>query len=109
MFMQKVFGKLFETPVDILTCMGYTIHVAGCGSVWLERLVWDQEAAGSNPVTPMVKPLKNQGFLFLCCISCCIVLKNVYWQWRSFPFPYRLKRACKLFLIHHQFAIHHAA
>ena len=25
---------------------------AGCGSVWLERLVWDQEAAGSNPVTP---------------------------------------------------------
>ena len=25
---------------------------SGCGSVWLERLVWDQEAAGSNPVTP---------------------------------------------------------
>ena len=25
---------------------------AGCGSAWLERLVWDQEAAGSNPVTP---------------------------------------------------------
>ena len=24
----------------------------GCGSVWLERLVWDQEVAGSNPVTP---------------------------------------------------------
>ncbi len=54
MFMQKVFGKLFETVVDILTCMGYTIHVAGCGSVWLERLVWDQEAAGSNPVTPII-------------------------------------------------------
>ena len=28
------------------------IGTAGCGSVWLERLVWDQEAAGSNPVTP---------------------------------------------------------
>ncbi len=27
---------------------------AGCGSVWLERLVWDQEVAGSNPVTPIV-------------------------------------------------------
>ncbi len=25
----------------------------GCGSVWLERLVWDQEVAGSNPVTPI--------------------------------------------------------
>ena len=26
----------------------------GCGSAWLERLVWDQEVAGSNPVTPTV-------------------------------------------------------
>ena len=27
---------------------------SGCGSAWLERLVWDQEAAGSNPVTPIL-------------------------------------------------------
>lgn len=26
--------------------------LTGCGSAWLERLVWDQEVAGSNPVTP---------------------------------------------------------
>ena len=26
-----------------------------CGSVWLERLVWDQEVAGSNPVTPILR------------------------------------------------------
>ena len=26
--------------------------IAGCSSAWLERLVWDQKAAGSNPVTP---------------------------------------------------------
>ena len=29
------------------------ILFSGCGSVWLERLVWDQEVAGSNPVTPI--------------------------------------------------------
>jgi hypothetical protein len=27
-------------------------YAAGCGSAWLERLVRDQEVAGSNPVTP---------------------------------------------------------
>ena len=30
---------------------------AGCGSVWLERLIWVQEAAGSSPVTPTMKIL----------------------------------------------------
>ena len=29
------------------------INTSGCGSVWLECLIWDQEAAGSNPVTPI--------------------------------------------------------
>ena len=28
-------------------------YPSGCGSAWLERLVWDQEVAGSNPVTPI--------------------------------------------------------
>ena len=27
-------------------------ELPGCGSAWLERLIWDQEVAGSNPVTP---------------------------------------------------------
>ena len=27
---------------------------SGCGSAWLERLIWDQEVAGSNPVTPTI-------------------------------------------------------
>ena len=33
----------------------------GCGSVWLEYLVWDQGVAGSNPVTPIYL-LKNKIF-----------------------------------------------
>ncbi len=37
---------------------GFLLEESGCGSVWLERLVWDQEAAGSNPVTPIFKKLK---------------------------------------------------
>ena len=31
------------------------MNIAGCGSAWLERLVWDQEVAGSNPVTPITR------------------------------------------------------
>lgn len=26
--------------------------ISGCGSVWLEYLIWDQGVAGSNPVIP---------------------------------------------------------
>ena len=34
---------------------------SGCGSAWLEHLVWDQGVAGSNPVTPIFieKKIKN--------------------------------------------------
>ena len=38
-----------KIPWYYLTC------VSGCGSAWLERLVWDQEVAGSNPVTPTLQ------------------------------------------------------
>ena len=27
-------------------------HVTECGVAWLTRLLWEQEIAGSNPVTP---------------------------------------------------------
>ena len=32
---------------------GNKVSATGCGSAWLERLIWDQEVAGSNPVTPI--------------------------------------------------------
>ena len=31
---------------------GIQFSITGCGAAWLARLIWDQEVAGSNPVTP---------------------------------------------------------
>ena len=31
------------------------LFASGFGSVWLERVVWDHEVAGSNPVTPTTR------------------------------------------------------
>src|SRR6478609_10611423 len=31
--------------------------LTGCSSAWLERLLWEQEVAGSNPVTPTLQQL----------------------------------------------------
>ncbi len=55
--------KKIKKSVDICGVSGYNITclkdkkrksiTTGCGSAWLERLVWDQEVAGSNPVTPI--------------------------------------------------------
>ena len=48
-------GRGFESRLVLLS---------GCGSAWLERLIWDQEAAGSNPVTPMMYDLHQNITLF---------------------------------------------
>ena len=39
------------TLYEVLNVEWNTIE-SGCGSAWLERLVGQQEVAGSNPVTP---------------------------------------------------------
>ena len=54
--------KKVKKVVDIYLSLPYNItcvterrrgNTSGCGSVWLEHLVWDQGVAGSNPVTPI--------------------------------------------------------
>ena len=55
----------------------------GCGSVWLERLVWDQEVAGSNPVTP-ITPIK---YFFCRCSSMVEHQPSKLDTWVRFPSP----------------------
>ena len=59
---KKIIKKI-KKVVDIFFSLLYTnscvtertqTNPSGCGSAWLERLVWDQEVAGSNPVTPIL-------------------------------------------------------
>jgi hypothetical protein len=38
-----------------------TFHASGRGSAWLERLVRDQEVAGSNPVAPTILQIRPFG------------------------------------------------
>ena len=55
----KKIKKVVDISVDAIynakcvTEMVTKNKTSGCGSAWLERLVWDQEVAGSNPVTPI--------------------------------------------------------
>ena len=61
--------RLWDTPVPIPNTMVKTQTAddtwretareskwlpdsSGCSVAWLARLIWDQEVAGSNPVTP---------------------------------------------------------
>ena len=59
-------------------------EATGCGSAWLERLVWDQEAAGSNPVTPILVL-----YLYFVC-GCSSVVEHQPSKldmWVRFPSP----------------------
>ena len=38
--------------VQIVTELGPSFALTGCSSVWLERLLWEQEVASSNLVSP---------------------------------------------------------
>ena len=83
------------TRIGILVYNSHCTEVAGCGSAWLERLVWDQEVAGSNPVTPIVffggKPYIYRVSHYICsvkinvsilCFLFCLFLRREgCWGW----------------------------
>ena len=58
------------------------VLIAGCGSAWLERLVWDQEVAGSNPVTPTFQVYMTCG-----CSSMVEHQPSKLDTWVRFPSP----------------------
>ena len=41
-----------ECGEDVVGIIRRSSQSSGCSVVWLTRLVWDQEIAGSNPVIP---------------------------------------------------------
>ena len=59
----NAFALLFCILIDRTGKNLYSLPFpAGCSSVWLERLVWDQEAEGSNPFTPtLVRSFSARG------------------------------------------------
>ena len=52
-----IIGLALSDGVHIYHIVRLIFTPSGCGSAWLERLIWDQEVAGSNPVTPTYKTL----------------------------------------------------
>ena len=52
-FGQRAWFGTRRSQVQILSPRCVLYIISGCSVVWLARLVWDQEVAGSNPATPI--------------------------------------------------------
>ena len=68
---KKVKNQLTTLPELSIVYKSLEKSVSGCGSVWLEHLVWDQGVASSNLVTPTIdRPSRmNSRWSFLCFYS----------------------------------------
>ena len=55
MFAKHAYGKLYQ-GFESLT-LRFFCCLSGCSVARLSRLLWEQEAAGSNPATPTTKLL----------------------------------------------------
>jgi hypothetical protein len=55
---QRKQAYLLSEPLLALRAHGW--RITGRSSAWLERMVWDHEVAGSNPVAPIFSPLGRE-------------------------------------------------
>ena len=71
--------------MDIIAIVSRRVNTStGCGSAWLEHLVWDQGVAGSNPVTPMC----DYNFIVTCGFSSMVEHQpSKLNTWVRFPSP----------------------
>jgi hypothetical protein len=74
----KNLGPIQQNRKDFVNFTYNNLNLPGCSSAWPERLLWEQEVAGSNPVTPIFtvriefltpNTLQYPNSLFSCLIS----------------------------------------
>ena len=105
---------------DFISFIYKVLRLPGCSSAWPERLLWEQEVAGSNPVTPIftvriqfLTPNKlhypNSYTLIthlvvpICPFPILLLLKRSAYNYRTFP-AYFAPILEKRYMIHYKFS-----
>ena len=73
MTIQPIYGIILNAFSELLLFKCFA-EIPGCGSAWLEHLVWDQGVAGSNPVFPTILKPVDQMIYGFCFLSCSLVV-----------------------------------